>query len=78
MQLQPRAYMRKTGLDHRIGTDHFFDHTGDAITFAIDKLDVNKCLGCKHFAFRECAALSSSKDGSKVITYIDKSRSVDL
>ncbi|MFD0616930.1 SulP family inorganic anion transporter [Paenibacillus sp. GCM10027629] len=78
MQSQPRAFMRKTGLDQRIGTEHFFDHTGEAISSALGKLDDNKCLGCSHFAFRECTALSSNKDGSKVITYIDKSRSVDL
>lgn len=56
---QPRAYLHKTGLDQKIGEDRFFDHTGDAINFALGELDYNKCLGCKHFAFRECHALSS-------------------
>jgi len=60
IQPQPEAYLEKTGLYRYIGKDHFFEHTGDAITFALGKLDYGKCLGCKHFAFRECAALSLS------------------
>ncbi|WP_282939634.1 sulfate permease [Paenibacillus sp. RC67] len=59
IQFQPRAYLRKTGLDQTVGKNHFFDHTGEAITFALGQLDYNQCLGCQHFAFRECAALSS-------------------
>jgi len=59
IQPQPKAYLKKTGLDLKIGEERFFDHTGDAITYALGRLDLNRCLGCKHFAFRECAALSS-------------------
>ncbi|TDF95087.1 SulP family inorganic anion transporter [Paenibacillus piri] len=59
MQMQPRAYLNKSGLDRHIGVNHFFEHTGAAITSALDKLDDKQCLGCKHFAFRECTALSS-------------------
>ncbi|OPA73578.1 sodium-independent anion transporter [Paenibacillus selenitireducens] len=58
IQSQPRAYLQTTGLDQMIGIDHFFDHTGEAITFALGKLDYHKCYGCKHFAFRECTAIS--------------------
>lgn len=59
IQHQPRAFMKKTGLDVEIGYDHFFEHTGEAINYALKRLDYNKCVGCKHFVFRECAALSS-------------------
>ncbi|MGG4142940.1 sulfate permease [Paenibacillus algorifonticola] len=58
-QLQPLQVLKKTGLYERIGAHHFFDHTGDAIGCALIHLDSNKCLGCKHFVFRECTALSS-------------------
>jgi SulP family sulfate permease len=50
--------MKKTGLFDRIAAEHFFGRTGEAIDYALSRLDYNKCLGCKHFAFRECAELS--------------------
>lgn len=52
--------LKRTGLIERIGSDHMFEHTGEAINYALQHLDVQKCKGCKHFAFRECAALSST------------------
>ena len=57
---QPKNVMIKTGLYDVIGQDHFFEHTGDAIKFALSQLDRNKCLGCKHFAFKECKKLSAT------------------
>jgi sulfate permease, SulP family len=64
---QPRNVMIRTGLYDAIGQAHFFEHTGDAIQFALLQLDRNKCLGCKHFAFKECKKLSASgmMDSSK-------------
>lgn len=59
---QPMELLIKTGLYDFIGKEHFFDHTGDAIEYAIKHLNKDKCLGCKHFAFRECASLSSVKE----------------
>lgn len=58
---QPKSVLLKTGLYDVIGHDHFYEHTGDAIQFALDHLDKNKCLGCKHFAFRECGNLSATE-----------------
>jgi SulP family sulfate permease len=58
IQPQPLEVLIKTGLNELIGADHLFEHTGEAINYAITQLDPNKCLGCKHFAFRECAGLS--------------------
>lgn len=52
--------LKKNGLFSEIGENHFFDHTGEAINYALSKLDTNKCLGCKHFAFRECDELSQT------------------
>jgi SulP family sulfate permease len=58
IQPQPREVLARTGLDKTIGLDHFFEHTGDAINYAISKLNRSRCLGCKHFAFQECESLS--------------------
>lgn len=61
---QPQSVLEKTGLYHLIGAEHFFEHTGEAINFALTHLNKDKCVGCKHFAFRECAALSCTEEQS--------------
>ncbi|MEH6995567.1 sulfate permease [Neobacillus drentensis] len=58
---QPKNVLKSTGLYNVIGHEHFFEHTGDAIQFALSELDRNKCLGCKHLAFKECKKLSASE-----------------
>ncbi|GIP39483.1 sodium-independent anion transporter [Paenibacillus sp. J31TS4] len=58
---QPREMLRRTGLDKRIGEDRFFPRTGKAIAFALTRLDPARCAGCRQFAFRECAGLSSGE-----------------
>ncbi|MDN8591759.1 sulfate permease [Paenibacillus sp. 11B] len=60
IQAQPMEMLKRTGLAERIAPDHMFEHTGEAIDYALLHLDHQKCLGCKHFAFRECATLSSA------------------
>jgi SulP family sulfate permease len=60
IQPQPLVVLKRTGLYDLIEADHFFEHTGDAIDYALSHLDYSKCLGCKHFAFRECTALSNA------------------
>lgn len=60
LKKQPLDTLKKTGLYEKIGEHHIFEHTGDAISFALTKLDFKKCLGCKHFAFQECSALSNA------------------
>ena len=52
--------LQKNGLYEEIGENHFFEHTGEAINYALTQLDKNKCLGCKHLAFRECSELSQT------------------
>ncbi|CAH1202216.1 C4-dicarboxylic acid transporter DauA [Paenibacillus allorhizoplanae] len=59
LQNQPRQMLKKTRLDEFIGQDHLFEKTGDAVSFALTKLNLHQCLGCKHFAFRECRQLSN-------------------
>ncbi|WP_245671328.1 SulP family inorganic anion transporter [Pseudobacillus wudalianchiensis] len=58
MQPQLMDVMKRTKLFDMIGANHIFSHTGEAIDFALTKLDKNKCLGCKQYAFYECAELS--------------------
>jgi SulP family sulfate permease len=58
---QPENVLKKTGLYQVIGEEHFFEHTGDAIQYALEHINKNKCLGCKHFAFRECNKLSTTE-----------------
>ncbi|WP_090831997.1 MULTISPECIES: SulP family inorganic anion transporter [unclassified Bacillus (in: firmicutes)] len=58
LQHQPERILKKTDLFETIGQNHFFDHTGDAIDYALSHLDQHKCMGCKHFAFEECSILS--------------------
>lgn len=55
-----KATLQQNGLFKEIGTDHFFDHTGDAINYSLTQLDTHKCLKCKHFAFHECDELSEA------------------
>ncbi|HJV46856.1 MAG TPA: SulP family inorganic anion transporter, partial [Bacillota bacterium] len=59
LKVQPKDVLKRTGLYDKIGQEHFFEHTGEAINYAIASLDLNKCLGCKQYAFRECAELSN-------------------
>ena len=58
---QPESVLKKTGLLDVIGQDHFFEHTGEAIQYGLTQINENKCLGCKHFAFRECKRLSAQE-----------------
>ncbi|PLT43646.1 Sulfate permease [Paenibacillus pasadenensis] len=60
VQEQPLEIMKRTGLLERIHPAHRFDHTGEAIQYALQHLNLEKCKGCRQFAFRECAALSSA------------------
>ncbi|MFD1780647.1 SulP family inorganic anion transporter [Fredinandcohnia salidurans] len=69
---QPKSVLHKTGLYEVIGEENFFEHTGDAIDYALTQINDNKCLGCRHFAFKECQALSGIQ--GKVV----KSRGISM
>ncbi|AZK44949.1 SulP family inorganic anion transporter [Paenibacillus lentus] len=60
LRSQPKELLLKTGSYAMIGQDRFFEHTGEALNYALENLQFNKCLGCKQFAFRECTGLSST------------------
>lgn len=57
---QPATVMKKTGLYEKIGPKCFFKHTGEALDYALSVIERNRCLGCKHLAFKECSYLSQS------------------
>jgi SulP family sulfate permease len=67
IQPQPLEVLKKTGLYELIAEENLFEHTGEAINYALTRLDYNKCLGCKHFVFRECTVLSSAESKNKGI-----------
>ena len=54
-----RAVLDKNGISQEIGEGNFFSHTGDAINEAMRRIRPEKCLGCKHLAFNECAKLAA-------------------
>ncbi|TFE25379.1 SulP family inorganic anion transporter [Cohnella luojiensis] len=58
VQQQPLEVFHNTGLEKLIGGENLFEHTGDAIDYALTRLNYERCVGCKHFVFRECALLS--------------------
>lgn len=59
VQDELKLALQNNGLYTAIGEENFYHHTGDAINKALSYLDTNKCIGCSHFAFRECQKLSS-------------------
>jgi SulP family sulfate permease len=59
IQNQPKQVLQKTGLYEEIGSDHFFEHTGDAIAYALSHVEQNRCRNCNRFAFQECSRLSN-------------------
>ncbi|RUT35688.1 sulfate permease [Paenibacillus zeisoli] len=71
IQQQPMEFLKRTGLYDKVGAQHFFEHTGEAINYALQQLDNNKCLGCKHFAFRECASLSTGEHHQDTINKLN-------
>lgn len=61
LRIQPRKLMMKTGCYELIGEAHFFEHTGEALSTALELIHQDKCRGCRHFAFRECPALCGAE-----------------
>ncbi|WP_025688655.1 SulP family inorganic anion transporter [Paenibacillus zanthoxyli] len=69
IQPQPLELLRKTGLYERIGAARFYDHTGEAINEALRTISREQCIGCRHAAFRECAALSGYEEAQNLIGF---------
>ncbi|MBY0012442.1 SulP family inorganic anion transporter [Paenibacillus typhae] len=59
---QPLELLKRTGLYDKIGVQQFFGHTGDAINAALAMIQTDRCAGCRHAAFRECAALAAVQE----------------
>lgn len=76
IQPQPLALLQRTGCYKLIGEEQFYKHTSDALAYALSQIKRKTCLGCEHFAFRECKALSSTQEadhkvavrGAEVVT----------
>ncbi|PEZ02170.1 sodium-independent anion transporter [Bacillus sp. AFS018417] len=69
IQAELKATLDKNGLYAEIGEKNFFEHTGEAITYALEHLDTQKCIGCKHFAFHECTQLSHQSQPVNALDY---------
>lgn len=54
--------LQLSSLYERIGNNYFFEHTGEAITYALQIINHKKCIGCSQFAFHECNSLSKGDD----------------
>ncbi|MFD1174710.1 SulP family inorganic anion transporter [Paenibacillus puldeungensis] len=65
---QPRKLLKKTGCYNLIGEEHFFEHTGVALNYALGKIESQKCQGCRHFAFRECSKLCGAESERHAIS----------
>lgn len=57
---QPESVIKKTGLYDLIREPNFFEHTGDAIDYALSQVVLKKCYGCKQYAFHECNAFADA------------------
>lgn len=77
---QPEEMLKKTGIYDIIGEEHFFEHTGEALNYALSIIEKPKCTGCSHLAFHECKAYAGSKkkipEGKRVYTAINHQRDV--
>ncbi|AIQ11057.1 sulfate transporter [Paenibacillus durus] len=74
LQPQPLELLRKTGLYERIGAARFYDHTGEAINEALRTVSREQCIGCRHSAFRECAALSGYEEAQNLLGFKARSK----
>lgn len=51
---QPAKKVVITGLYEKVGADHFFPHTSNAITYAIKYIDKASCQECNENIFKDC------------------------
>nr|WP_295971046.1 SulP family inorganic anion transporter [uncultured Bacillus sp.] len=59
---QPKEILKRTGLYDIIGEENFFEHTGEAMKYALENIEKTKCMGCSHFAFLECLTFSQDTE----------------
>ncbi|MEK5184565.1 SulP family inorganic anion transporter [Solibacillus sp. FSL W7-1324] len=51
--------LRRSGLYDLMEGEHFYNTTSDAISAACQYIELSKCVGCTHYAFKECRLLSN-------------------
>ena len=51
---QPKKKLTITGLYEKIGAQHFFPHTSNAITYAVGCIDKSHCHACDKEIFKDC------------------------
>lgn len=49
--------LKRSGLYDLMEAEHFYNTTSDAISAACQYIEVNNCIGCTHYAFKECQLL---------------------
>lgn len=52
---QPAQKLVITGLYEKVGATHFFPHTSNAITYAMEHIDKSKCEKCNEAIFTACS-----------------------
>jgi len=51
--------LRRSGLYDLMEGEHFYNTTSDAISAACQYIELSNCVGCTHYAFKECRLLSN-------------------
>lgn len=51
--------LKRSGLYDLMEAEHFYHTTSDAISAACQYIELNKCIGCTHYAFKECQLLAN-------------------
>lgn len=51
--------LKRSGLYDLMEAEHFYNTTSDAISAACQYIEVNNCIGCTHYAFKECRLLAN-------------------
>lgn len=67
IQKQPLEVMKKSELYEVIGEQHFFETLKDGISYALTMINQQKCIGCKHFAFRECGQICQGVQATRKV-----------
>ena len=51
--------LKRSGLYDLMEEEHFYHTTSEAISAACQYIELNKCIGCTHHAFKECPLLAN-------------------
>lgn len=64
--------LKRSGLYDLMEEEHFYTTTSDAISAACKYIELNKCIGCTHYAFKECQLLSNGIPLSEQELHVQK------